>query len=389
MEYPSTGRRIWTGALSLSMWLSACGGEAGEVQMLPPGAPIALSEVPILTVGERADDPTHEFDRVVTPFLFLNGVGVPLSGEGTIRIFDSDGDLVRTLGASGEGPGEFTRLSSAWARGDTVEAFDGALNRITRFVPGQSAETILLEGVSSAQVAVPGLADGSWVLYGVKKVQRDGRDLIAVHRFAPDGRHLGQLCETFGFRRHSYPGGTGPDPISPRPLVRTEGQKVLVAETLTPHITELDGLTGATRSVEWTPRRVMGAGEAAQVARAAVTEPDVPEGTQSRTLASFDALTGNEDVSVFWDFLVDEKGFFWIRDYDPSTHSASLGGLGSTGSGGEWSVLDRDGQYVTTITVPKDFEPLAIESHQLIGIRRDEFDVESVRVYKIARSGES
>jgi hypothetical protein len=39
------------------------------------------------------------------------------------------------------------------------------------------------------------------------------------------------------------------------------------------------------------------------------------------------------------------------------------------------------------VTVPDDLEPLAIDSDHLIGVRRDELDVESVRVYRIERSG--
>lgn len=42
---------------------------------------------------------------------------------------------------------------------------------------------------------------------------------------------------------------------------------------------------------------------------------------------------------------------------------------------------------MTTVTVPEDFEPLAIDADHLIGVRRDELDVESVRAYPIGRSG--
>jgi len=389
MEHKTPVGRMWTGAFCLCLVMGACGDEPGGMpDALPAGVPVALSEAPILVVGERGGDPDHELDRVVTPFLLSSGgIGVPLANQGTIRIFGSDGEFITSHGSRGEGPGEFTGLSSAWLLGDTIEAFDGDLNRITRFAPGKPPQTIRLEGVSSAQSAKSGLADGSWILSGVKEVQPDGRDLIAVHRFSADGSHLGELYEIYGFRRHAVPGFTGPDPISPRQLIRTEGRSVFVAETLTPRITELDQSTGEARSIAWVPRDLVSADEAVQVARDAVSASGASEGEQVWTLASFDGLTGDEEVSVFWDFLVDGVGFLWVRDYDPSVHAVNLGGLHRTGPGGEWSVLDRDGRYLTTITVPEDFEPLKIESDQLIGIRRDEFDIESVRVYRIVRGG--
>lgn len=259
---------LWPAAAGLVLSLCAC--EPGETESAGPpvsGAPTRLSEAPVIVVGEQPGDPDHELFAVLRPFLLPDGgLGVPLSSDGTIRIYDTNGQFVRSLGSEGEGPGEFLRLAAAWARGDTVEAFDSELNRITRFTPGKPPETIMLESVASAQVAVPGLADGSWILYGLQEVQASGRDRIAVHRFASDGRHLERLQQTEGFRRHLFPGGRGPDPISPRAVVRTRNQSVYVAETLTPRVTVTDVLEGE-RTVEWTPATRVSGGDAVRIAR--------------------------------------------------------------------------------------------------------------------------
>lgn len=376
-------------ALALLLILSACGGDTVEDgSALPAGAPLGLSDVPVLVVGERPDDPDHEFYRVVTPLLLPGGgVAVALSNEGTIRVFDADGEFVRALGSSGEGPGEFMGLAAAWARGDTVEALDSELNRVTRFVPGEAPETILLDGVASAQSGAPGLENGTWIRWGVKEVQRTGRDLIALHRFAPDGSHVAELRETYGFRRHVHDGGGGPDPISPRALVRTDGDRVYMAETLTPRIEVFDVATGASSSVQWEPEHVLSHAEAVAVAREQVADAGRRQMDEAWTLASFDALTGSEEVPVFWDFLVDGGTFVWIRAYDPRVHATNVGGLMTAGPGGSWTVLDLDGRHVTSVAIPEDFEPMRIESDHLIGVRRDEFDVESVRIYRIERSG--
>lgn len=279
------------------------------------------------------------------------------------------------------------RLAAAWARGDTIEALDGGLNRVTRFVPGELPETILLEGIASAQSGVPGLTDGSWIRYGVKEVQRTGRDLIAVHRFAPDGSHVAELGEIYGFRRHVHDGGSSPDPISPRALVRTDGNRVYMAETLTPRIHVFDVSTGARSTLQWKPEHVLSHAEAVAVAREQVSDAGRRQMDEAWTLASFRALTGSEEVPVFWDFLVDGGEFVWVREYDPRVHATNVGGLMTAGPGGNWAVFDLDGRHVTSVAVPEDFEPMRIESDNLIGVRRDELDVESVRIYRIERSG--
>ncbi len=375
----------------LALALMACGGDGGAESetALPLGAPTGLSDTPTLTVGERSGDPDHELHRVVSPFLLPDGqLGVPLADDGAIRVFDANGELDQVLGAPGEGPGEFMGLSAVWTRGDTVEVFDGELSRVTRFAPGEEPETIPLEGVASAQSGVPGsaLESGGWLLYGVKEVQQSGRDRLALHRFASDGTHVEELSEVDGFRRHVHAMGRGPDPISPRPLFRSEGDRVYMAETLTPRVTELDAFTGDRREVEWLPARDVSSDDAIRLAReasASFSSPMPEEWVQ----ANFTALTGDEAVSAFWDFLVDGDEFLWVREYDPAVHGVITGGLDSSGSGGTWRILDRDGTPVTTVTVPEDFEPLRIHDDRLVGVRRDELDVESVRVYEIERAG--
>ena len=377
-------------ALSLSLGVGACGADASEREGVsrPAAAPTGLSPEPILVVGERANDPNHQFDRVVVPFLLPNGgIGVPLRSPGTIRIFDQQGEFERAVGSTGQGPGEFTDLTAAWAHGDTIEAFDSELNRVTRFVPGLAPETILLEGVASIQRGVPRLENGTWIFHGVKQVQRSGRDLIGVHRFGPGGAYLRELSEVSGFRRHLHDGGSGPDPISPRSLVRSAGDRVFVAETLTPRITVFEVSTGETFSFEWEPDRVLSHSEAVAMAQGGAASPGYRPMGADWTAASFRALTGDEQVPVFSDFLVDGEESVWVRDYEPAIHATHLGGLVTAGAGGEWMILDLQGRRVGSLAVPEDFEPLSIDSDHLIGVRRDELGVESVRVYRIERSG--
>jgi hypothetical protein len=97
-------------------------------------------------------------------------------------------------------------------------------------------------------------------------------------------------------------------------------------------------------------------------------------------------------ISAFWSFIVDEEGYVWVLPYDPAAHSAALEGLGSgsyllggSGPGGLWRVFAPDGTEVDPVRVPDELEPVTITSDAVVGIRRDELGVESVRVHVLRR----
>ena len=155
-------------------------------------------------------DSLQEFDRVTTPFRMSDGrLVVPQRRIGLIRIFDADGQYLTTLGRLGEGPGEFQDLSAAWPRADTIEAFDGDLLRITRFLPDDDVEVVSLEPVRSAQVAIPAGFDDGWLVYGVAIVGQDGRDQMPVHWFDRSGALRAEVTRVEGMWRYVFDGGWG------------------------------------------------------------------------------------------------------------------------------------------------------------------------------------
>lgn len=54
-------------------------------------------------------------------------------GDGQIRVYGLDGSLIRTIGRTGEGPGEFRWLVGVGFLGDTLYATDWALPRVSLF----------------------------------------------------------------------------------------------------------------------------------------------------------------------------------------------------------------------------------------------------------------
>ena len=165
-------RRIVQGFAALTCF--GCGGDT------PPAAPAAevadsagvtivtsqpaaavyaeLAPEPSLSIGVLEGPEELLFDGIAT--VVRDGEGsliVADNGAGEIRIFDAEGNHLRSFGGRGEGPGEFQTLVGAWPLADgSIVAADRRLQRITRFdAEGSLLGTGALLGVDAMAMLTP------------------------------------------------------------------------------------------------------------------------------------------------------------------------------------------------------------------------------------------
>lgn len=373
-----------TGMVLLLVSCSSSSSDAGSSEV-PPGTPESVVSEPVVELGVTRGDTTQQFHDIRTPFVFNDGqVVVPDGGSNTIRVFGQDGEHVRTLGGSGEGPGEFEMLDAAWNRGDTIEAWDTKLGRLTRFYPGDSVAVVTMESGPSAQQAVPGALPDGWVIAGVSSAGMGERDEMAVHHFDRQGNHMGVIARTRGMSRYRTSLAAGPDPLSPRPQFDVQDGRVYVAETLTPEIRVMNSSGDSLRTISWQSGTRPSAESAVRQTIQAIVDQEAPTDSASlrERMTSFPV---REQVSAFWSFLVDEQGFVWVQPYSPRRHSLRLGGIRTAGPGGEWIVFSSDGRRLTSVKMPDGLQPTQITSDAVVGISRDEVGVQSVHVFPLQR----
>ncbi len=357
--------------------------DAQTPDSFPPGTPLGINQTPLVCVGVLSGDTLQEFFQVVTPFLLPNrSLAVPLAGLNEIRVFGLDGSFITRLGRPGEGPGEFKSLIAAWPRGDTVEAFDRSLRRITRFLPDGSTDVVPLERVRSAQAAIPGVLSNGWALMGVAEGPYGGRDRMALHLFARGGSHSGEIASVEGMERYSIGNSAGPHPISPMAFFAVGNDRIYTGESLSPSVRVFDSEGTLVREMNWQPEEGVSPDAASQIVIDAIVSEADPDRAQN-TRERLEAFPIADRVSVFWGLMADEAGFLWIRPFDPSKHSLSLGAR--PGTGGNWLILSFTGLPVTSVAVPDDLKPTFVGSDALVGIRRDEHGVESVCAFELTR----
>jgi hypothetical protein len=369
--------------------LAACSARSGVGTVGPgtSGIPAAIAATPQLSVGTTPGDPNHELAGVVTPFLLPDGrLVVPLRDARVLRIFQADGSFQASFGGAGGANGQFSSLDGAWARDDTLEAFDRELKRITRFLTDGSTEVVTFSRPQGAEVPIPRPLSDGWAVFGIRDASVGGRDQLSVYHFDRSGTNLGESARAEGMARLPSPSISGPDPLSPRARFAVYRDEVYAAETTTAEIRVFDLAGNPVRRLPWAAE----VPTTPEVAYRAVIDAAVAGGAPEDAQRIRERLEGfpvRDRVSLFWEFLVDDLGFIWIRPFEAGQHSLWLGGagIGGAGPGGEWLVLSPSGEPVGSIEVPAGIEPAQITADAVVGIRHDPDDRESVHVHRLVR----
>ena len=85
-----------------------------------------------LRIGEAAGEPAYEFSRISGIAIANDGsLFVVNGGSASIRIFSPQGKFVREIGRRGNGPGEFQFIATMRLSGDTLYVIDGGNRRVT------------------------------------------------------------------------------------------------------------------------------------------------------------------------------------------------------------------------------------------------------------------
>jgi hypothetical protein len=365
---------------------SAAGGDTDQLAEAPPNTPLEISQEPILVLGVEDGDPDQVFHQISTPFVLPDGtIAIPLSGQSEVRIFDDQGELIRTLGGVGQGPGEFERLGASWSRGDTIEVLDLALQRLTRFIP--EAELQIVRLARRVMWGLGATVEG-WILLDMAEVgqARDNpRDQLVVYQFDRAGEHVADLTRVEGIRRVSLPGFMAAEIFSPTARFAVRGEHLYVGDTLEPEIRVLDGTGTVIRRIRVTPQTMAKPSAALEQVRVSMGRESPMDARTTRAL--FDQPLP-EQLPAFSDFLVDDEGFVWVRPYVPTRDATVVGGNPSfhqSSAGGQWNIFSPDGVLVGTIDMPTDLEPYHVTVNAVVGIARDALGVERVRVHAVIR----
>lgn len=348
-----------------------------------------------LQIGAMDGTSAHTFSRVDD--LAVSDDGSILVSDGLsqeLRVFDSDGRHVRTIGGTGNGPGEFaTAPSVAGLAGDTVFLFDVRSNRVTSFsVDGGLLDVLTLDATTVGRsLAIVRLEDGTylsssrWTPPSDEIEFHDVRlelDSIVVARLDAAGRLL-DTVRIMGDRaraRMVQDGGSGrvrvmqaDPPYSPSATVVAEGLRPLLGRS-DAFSFQFHGPTGGLETI-LTVRGVEHPATADEIrsGQEAVLREDFGDG-------EIDPLTRRlyieylpDRLPAFGNVVVSGVGDVWVSltEYDLS-------------QGLDWLVFSGSGELRGTVHTPARLRVRAIDEDRIVGFVLDELDVPYVRRYPLA-----
>ncbi len=359
---------------------------------------LAPEPMTVIGAGQNPDD--QLFDVVGVDRLGTGEIVIANGGSQEVRLYSLDGDLRQVLGGRGEGPGEFTTLSSVHVtEGDTIIAVNQVPLRVSRF----TAEAGLLRDHALGYDREPRWIDAYPVgLFGSAQLLVYGYPDYLDPRFG-DGYHhepfpwgVLDLEDGSVLEGGEFPGyemmvehvGRGVRTLA-IPFSRTGDlapaeSAVLVAPNDGYRILKyrLDGTLEAewrylrpAREVtanavrEWIDRRAEGFGDR--------SDPRVAEAVRVlQSLQPPDSFPHVQGVET------DVLGNTWVREFHwPPSDSISF------------TVFGVDGRVLGRVLVPEGLDgangpestPLRIGPDFLLGVWKNDLDVEEVRLYPIHR----
>lgn len=343
---------------------------------------------PLLSLGTPEGKPAEQFAGVADAARLSDGtIVVADGGSSEVRYFDAGGTHLATVGGAGQGPGEFGTIERiATTPGDTVWVYDYALRRFT-VLDGRGAleRTVSLERPPPALGFAGRFADGTllmaqfWGVSQTAEALREGlrRDPAALVRFAPDGAQLDTVGRFPGREVHLALEGERMvmgSPLFGRTLSRAvAGDRLWVGDQESFQIGGYDP--------DGTPAlvvRLFGVDlsitqdhlAAALDSRLDDVRPERRPGMRAFLLEA-ERPTSRP---AYGEFRVDGGGRLWVAAFE------AAGATPRT-----WYVFSRDGRWLGRVGMPAGFRLLQVGDGWVLGVARDEVDVEYVRLHPLRR----
>ncbi|MCH7717190.1 MAG: hypothetical protein IH876_13730 [Gemmatimonadetes bacterium] len=353
-----------------------------------------VAETPVVDIGVVSGDAAYELFRPLGALRLSDGrIVVANAGTSELRYYDERGKHLGSSGGRGGGPGEFFAMSwFARTDDDSVVVYDRRSRRVSLFDP---------DGRYHSSVALPGgdfpsvqgrLSDGSYLARVVPRRARDappeplgrGRDSLSFLRYGPDGEFLDTLGVflrrikhglAFEFMGRSRRGAMT-IPFTPSTVLAVAGSKVIVGTSTSYQISQ------------FTPDGVLIRLIRKRHSRLPVEPSDVDSfldslraqyatgGPEAKTHVKMNEETPPADsMPAFDDLIVDREGNLWVsasrHHGDPSV---------------QWDVFDTEGIWLGVVPGPDGFRVTDIGSDYLLGLWKDDLEVEHALLYELIKS---
>lgn len=375
---------------------------SSKLPVAPRAAPAPtwrLAATPSIAIGgENGVGPT-EFAGVAGVVRLPNGrIVVADAGTTQLRVFGPEGRYVETIARRGLGPGEMRGVDGLFYSSDSLYARDsfggvhvfsstGAYARSVRFVlGGRRAFGVSAQGVmaNSALIGVRSARD--------PRARRAGTDSAEIRRLSGNGVGVNILVRSPAYVTYRLADGrTGVTAFSPSLELVAFPREACFAYTAQFVISCVDSVGMPTRTIRAVarPRAVT---DAMTRAWRDASSGRLPDGSsryvgslrEHRERVARDAGIA-ERLPVIGRLLAAQTGDLWVSDYQPSDGIPSGTGdaPGAPAGATTWRIFSPANALRATLVTPPGFRVFDEGAGWVLGVARDEDDLETVELWRI------
>ena len=365
-----------------------------------------MAEEPVLSLGALDGPEEVLFGRIASVARDDEGnLVVADNGAGEIRVFGTGGGHLRSFGGRGEGPGEFQALVGAWpSTSGRIVAADRQLQRITQFdATGALAGTATLSGVGEMSILTPiGLAGPEIFLSQIRILAMPSGVESPVQaleeafeadlgppeyflRYRLDGALLDTLTQRPGQTMSSSTRGSGSEivfqlmvvPFSAQPSATGSDQGVAVTGGGEYDVSFFDQAGALSRIARLAEAPTIRTEEHLEAYVRGSGNPFAQDEASIRgMIAMYEDLPMPESLPAYSGLRFADTGELWARRY--SQRGATML---------RWDVFGADGSYLGRVEIPASFQLEEVSRGQLVGVSRDELDVQRVEIRDLSFGG--
>ena len=346
---------------------------------------------PVLTIGGLAAEDDHQVYRVRGAVALTDGsIALANAGSAEIRVYSPAGELLRSEGRRGGGPGEYQSPTIVGRiAGDTLVVGDFQNNRVSLVHPDAGFVRSFAANQDGRVAFARGALDDGTVLMGGGVLF--GGDTEVEEGFSRQETEF-HLVDRDGNGRLDLGGYPGPEMLV---TVQSAGEGALISASSLPFSRNTETAAGGDRLFIGTNdtyeiRRFDALGNLIQILRD-LTPPhavtgehldeyarreaeDAEPADRARILSDWESIEPPATFPAFIDLKVDRLGNLWVRDFSlPNDELAT------------WSVFDSAGMPVARLSLPLAFTVAEVGEDYILGVQRDEYEVESVQLLRLNR----
>ena len=296
-------------------------------------------------------------------------------GSRELLVFGRGGEFLQSIGRRGEGPGEFMDpIELDFVGADSIVVWDWDLGRLALFGPdGLHERSVMLQPPVANPTGRVGVLGREGIVLGSHDYRPLGTQLtpqfLEVLRYDWDGRLLDKPAilpygEMGWVDRESRMGGR---PLfQSRGVFSTHGDLLYTSDGSSPEVRIHRG-ERLESILRWEPgdltvrQEDVEAYKTARLERAGDREPSLRR--------YLDAFPPKDTFPAVMEIQIDARGRMWIRTFARPRATDTV-----------WLGFAETGAFVCSLSVPRAITVFRFDSSAVVGVHRDEMDVESVVV---------